>query len=98
MVQFKLTADQMNGILRNSGYNIVVDMRDWACVDVCVAAGLFEGVDKTAIIAAKGSLTVRTKTLWDNSGGTRLISVRDVLMLIISDPNTVSKKSCPTYS
>jgi hypothetical protein len=56
-------------------------MRDWAGVDVYVAAGLFKGVDKTTIITAKGSSAVRIKTLWDNSGKTRLISVWDVLMI-----------------
>jgi len=57
-------------------------MKDWDSVDLYLAAGWFKNVDKNiTIITAKGSFTVKTKTLWNASGQTRLITVRDRLEL-----------------
>jgi len=72
------TEAQMKTILQNAGKDIVIDLRDYDGVDIVAAAGWFKDVDKTiTIITSKGSDTVKTKTLWNNSGKDRLITVRN---------------------
>jgi len=67
----------MDAILQAPGDNIVIDLRDYASVDFVAAAALFRDVDKTITFnTAGGSATVKTKTLWNNSGKDRVIQVR----------------------
>jgi len=65
----------MNQIL--SGNTIVFDLSSFDAVDIKVPAEWFKDVDKIiTIVTAKGTDTVKTKTLWNNSGKDRLITVR----------------------
>jgi hypothetical protein len=68
---------QLKAILENAGKNIVIDLGEYDGVNLYAAAAWFKDADKTiTIITAKGSDTVKTKSLWNNSGKTRLITVR----------------------
>jgi len=69
---------QMSAILNASGSNIVFDLSGQNAVDLYVGAGWFKNIDKTiTIITSGGSASVKTKSLWNNSGKTRLVTVRN---------------------
>jgi len=77
-VVLKPTQTQMAAILKVAGNNIVFDLRNYESVDIYVDASCFKDIDKTiTIITAKGSCEVKTKSLWNNSGKQRLITVRN---------------------
>ena len=72
------TQTQMETILKDAGNNIVFDMHNYASVDIYVDSSCFKDIDKTiTIVTAKGSCEVKTKSLWNNSGKQRLITVRN---------------------
>jgi len=72
------TKEQMGAILKAAGNDIVIDLREYAGIDFRAAAEWFKDVDKTiTFVTSKGSDTVKTKTLWNNSGKDRVIEVRN---------------------
>ena len=74
----KPTQSQMTDILNAPGDNIIFDLSGQTSVDIYAAATWFKDVDKTIIIITdNGSYSVKTKTLWNNSGKQRLITVRN---------------------
>jgi hypothetical protein len=77
----RVSNESMSAILKSSGNTIIFDLRDYANVDILVDAGIFQNTDKTIIIiTTKGESSVKTKTLWNNSGKQRLLSVRGNVM------------------
>ena len=60
---------------------IVFDFSDFTtqgAININFDAEWFKDVDKTiTIITAEGSITIKTKMLWNNSGKTRVITVQD---------------------
>ena len=74
------TQEQMTAILNAPGDTVVIDVRGTGCtdVDLLVAAAWFNNCDKTIeIITDLGSASIKTKNLWNNSGKTREIVVRN---------------------
>ncbi|MCL2335868.1 MAG: cadherin-like beta sandwich domain-containing protein [Firmicutes bacterium] len=72
------TQVQMSAILNASGSNIVFNLSGQNAVDLYVGAGWFKNIDKTiTIITSGGSASVKTKSLWNNSGKTRLVTIRN---------------------
>ena len=72
----KLTDAMIKQIL--DGSEIIFDLRDYDKVDIKAPAACFKEYDKTITIKTSGgSGTVKTKTLWNNSGKNRLVSVRN---------------------
>lgn len=72
------TEEQMDTILEASGSEIIFDFGEYDAVDIYFAASWFKDVDKTiTIVTAKGSDSVKTKSLWNNSGKDRLVIVRN---------------------
>jgi len=72
------TWEQMQEILANSGGEIIIDLSDYAGVDFRTPAAWFKDVDKTiTFITANGTATIKTKTLWNNSGKDRLVEIRN---------------------
>jgi len=70
------TQAQMAAILSSSSNNIVIDMSGYANVDFSAAAAWFKDIDMNiTFITSKGSVTVKTKTLWNNSGKTRVVTI-----------------------
>ncbi|MDR0373325.1 MAG: hypothetical protein LBI79_07215, partial [Nitrososphaerota archaeon] len=75
-VTLKPTQTQMTVILSIPGKDVIFDLRGHTFVELYVGAGWFKNVDKTIIIkTADGEATVNTKSLWNNSGKTILITV-----------------------
>ncbi|MCL2165246.1 MAG: hypothetical protein FWH55_12880, partial [Oscillospiraceae bacterium] len=78
VVQINPTQEEMAAILNASGDTVVFDVRGSGCtdVDLLVAASWFNDSDKTIeIITDLGSVSIKTKTLWNNSGKMRKIVV-----------------------
>ena len=74
----ELEQAQVNTIFNSPGNEIVFDLRAHPLVDIYVEAGWFRDIDKMIVIkTAKGDIAVKTKTLWNNSGKTRAIQIRD---------------------
>ena len=72
------TQERMAAILSAAGNDIVFDLKGYDAVDLIVGATWFKDVDKTiTIVTAKGTISEKTKMLWNNSGMTRVISVRN---------------------
>ena len=72
------TQTQMGAVLSAAGSEIVFDLSGYIGVDLYLPAEWFKDTDKTiTIVTAKGSDSVKTKTIWNNSGKTRLIEVRN---------------------
>ncbi|MDR1993126.1 MAG: bacterial Ig-like domain-containing protein, partial [Nitrososphaerota archaeon] len=72
------TQKQMSAIFAVSGKEIVFDLRGRASASVAlyVQAGWFKDVDKTLVIKTDGGdASVSTKSLWNNSGKERLVTV-----------------------
>ena len=70
--------EPMISILRAARNDIVIDLKGYEAVDIFISADWFKDIDKTIIIiTAKGTDSVKTKSLWNNSGKIRLISVRN---------------------
>ena len=70
--------DQMAGVLKAAGASAVFDLRGYSSVDMYVDAAWFKDVDKSVVfITGRGSCEVKTKSLWNNSGKQRLITVRN---------------------
>ena len=79
VVQLAPTQEQMEAILNTPGNTVVIDLRGSGSTDVnlLVASAWFNNSDKTIeIITDAGSASVKTKTLWNNSGKMREITVR----------------------
>jgi len=71
-------AARMAAILNAPGNNIVFDLSGYDAVDIIVAAGWFRDIQKDiTIITGRGTVTVKTQNLWNNSGMTRVIQVRN---------------------
>ena len=71
---------QMAAILAYAGKENVFDLRGSGIksVDIYVAAGWFKDIDENITITTEqGTTSVKTKTLWNNSGKTKLIQVRN---------------------
>ena len=78
VVVLKPSQAQITAILNASGNTIVFDLSNQESADIYFDAAWFMDVDKTiSIITANGSADVKTKSLWNNSGKQRLITVRD---------------------
>jgi len=61
-----------------TGADVVFDLTGYCDVNIRVPAAWFAGVDKTITIKTdNGVCTVKTKTIWNNSGKDRLIQVRN---------------------
>jgi len=72
----KLTDEQIRQIL--DGDPIVFDLSGYDKVDIKAPADCFKDYDKVITInTSNGNGTVKTKTLWNNSGKNRLITVRN---------------------
>jgi len=74
-----ISAD-MTEILKSKENKIIFNLSAYNSVDIYVDAGLFRNIDKTLIFITDNgcrSHSVKTKTLWNNSGKQRLISIRD---------------------
>ena len=73
-----LTQAQLNAIFGAPGSEVVFNLEGYDSVDLLVEAGWFKDIDKNVkIITSKGSCSVKTKTLWNNSGKSRYITVRN---------------------
>ena len=73
-----IAPDQMSAILRTPGTTIEFNLQAYAAVDIYVDASAFSGVDKTLVfITSAGKSSVKTKSLWNNSGKQRLITIRN---------------------
>ncbi|MDR1992964.1 MAG: hypothetical protein LBQ98_05645 [Nitrososphaerota archaeon] len=78
MAVLRPTQAQMSTILGGFGTVVVFDLRGQTLVELYVGADWFKNVDKTLTIKTDaGEASVKTKTLWNNSGKTRLITVSD---------------------
>lgn len=56
---------------------IIFDLSGYSNIDFTAAAAWFKDVDKDlTFITANGSVTVKTKTLWNNSGKNRIVQIR----------------------
>jgi len=65
-------------IFNSPGSEIEFDLAARSSIDIYVEAGWFKNVDKTMkIMTEKGEMTVKTKSLWNNSGKSRIIQIRD---------------------
>ena len=74
----ELSSVQVSTIFRGLEKDITIDLSSQASADIYAEAGWFKDIDKTITIkTAKGDVTVKTKTLWNNSGKTRAIQIRD---------------------
>ena len=72
------TAEQMKALLSCDCMSIVIDLGEYAGLDFYSSATLYKDVDKTiTFITEKGSDSLKTKSLWNNSGKVRLVSVRN---------------------
>jgi putative intracellular protease/amidase len=60
-----------------AGKDVVFNLPEFEAVDIQVPASAFKDIDKNVtVVTAAGSGTVKTKSLWNNSGKDRLIRVR----------------------
>ena len=72
--------EQINAILTADGNDIIINLCEYEAVDFYAPADWFKGVDKKIIfITSSGNFEVNTKSLWNNSGKTRKVTVRDYL-------------------
>ena len=72
------TQEQMAVILNAAGNNVVFDLSGFSSVDIFFDTAVFKDTDKTIIfITDSGRCEVKTKTLWNNSGKQRLITIRN---------------------
>jgi len=75
VAEIKISDKDMAAILK--GKDVIFDLKDFDAVDIQVSAAVFKDIDKNiTIITAKGTDSVKTKSLWNNSGKDRLIQVR----------------------
>jgi hypothetical protein len=78
VVTLKPTQEQMVSILSAPSTNVVFDLRGHTSVELYVDVGCFNDVDKFITIkTADGEDGVSTKSLWNNSGKMRLITVNN---------------------
>jgi len=76
-VVLKPTQEQIMLILNTAENEIIFDLSGNASVDLYINPGCFKNVDKTIIIITdNGSGSVKTKSLYNNSGKNMLITVR----------------------
>jgi DNA-directed RNA polymerase subunit RPC12/RpoP len=73
------TQEQMAAILATSGKEVIFDLRGQSSVALYISTTwLDKNTDKTITIKTdNGDTSVNTKTLWNNSGKTRLITVNN---------------------
>ena len=72
------TQAQMSAILSTQSKIVIFNLRGQSTVVLYAGAGWFKDVDKTlTIVTDKGEASVTTKTLWNNSGKTRVITVEN---------------------
>jgi phosphohistidine swiveling domain-containing protein len=73
--------EQIDAVLESTEDVIVFDFSEFTtqgAININFDAEWFKDVDKTiTIITAEGSITIKTKMLWNNSGKTRVITVQD---------------------
>jgi len=70
------TKEQMKAMLASPGKDIIIDLSGYKGIEFRAPAEWFKDVDKNIVfITSAGSDTVKTKTLWNNSGKDRLIQV-----------------------
>lgn len=78
---FNPTEGQINEIIARSGDSITIDLSaliNINGVDFYVGSTWFKNIDKVLVFKTNnGAFDIKTKTVWNNSGKTRLISVRD---------------------
>ena len=79
----KLTQEQQAELIKAlTGGNVTINLKGYEAVDLYLEAGWFKNVDYSINIeTAKGNFSVKTKTLWNNSGKQRMITIRDSLSL-----------------
>lgn len=80
------TAEQLNALLGTNSQTISVDLSgdsNATGIKFIVPAELFTKVDKTLVFdAANETYKVRTKTIWNNSGKTRIITMSEGVLSI----------------
>ena len=70
------TQGQMDAILQAPGNPIIIDMSAYGSVNLTAAAAWFKGIDKEiTIMTSQGSVSMKTKELWNNSGKDRFIQI-----------------------
>jgi hypothetical protein len=78
VVVLKPSQQQMAAILNSPDKVVTFDFTGQTSVELYAGAGWFKDADKTiTIVTDKGAVSVNTKSLWNNSGKTRLIIVEN---------------------
>ncbi|MCL2158732.1 MAG: hypothetical protein FWH48_04920, partial [Oscillospiraceae bacterium] len=74
-----ITPEQMDDIIKDIGKDeIVFDFTGLSTVDISVDAACFKDIDAVIVIKTDaGDVSVKTKTLWNNSGKERVITVKN---------------------